>query len=129
MEKSHNQSSEAGRHTGSQQLVGESAFYQALASTQRRRLLYYLLESEESTVQELATVLSGWEATDTARVQSDEDVRKVRNSLIHHHLPVLEEAELIAYDSEAETVTLALLEPLVRDIIRVSFEAGQLEEL
>ncbi len=109
--------------------VTDGEFYRALASEKRRQLLQYLLEQQESTVGELATVLSGWEATTTGNLQSDSDRQRIQTALTHHHLPVLSDAGLVTYHADRETVELKSLDSLVRDIIRVSFEEGQLEEL
>ena len=109
--------------------VTDGQFYQALASEQRRQLLHYLLEQQESTVDELATVLSGWQATTTDSIQSDSDRQKLKTALTHHHLPVLSEAGLVEYHADHETVRLESLDSLVKDIIRVSFDEGQLERL
>lgn len=72
--------------------LGEDQFYRALASHHRRRALYYLLETTDSTVEELATVLSGWEAATTGTIQSPADRSAIRLELVHSHLPQLADA-------------------------------------
>jgi len=98
--------------------LSEDKFYRALASLQRRRLLYYLLETTESTVGELATVLSGWEATTTGRIHTQADRSKCRITLVHNHLPLLANVGLIEYAPATGSVQLEPLHNRVEEIIR-----------
>lgn len=108
--------------------LAEEQFYRALAAPPRRRLLYYLITEDDSTVEELATVLSGWKATTTGTMQTSADRSGIRLRLVHNHLPRLAEAGLIDYDSDDASVQLASLHPRVVDIIRQSVEAEQRAE-
>ena len=108
--------------------LAEDQFYRALAALQRRRLLYYLLAEKESTVEELATVLSGWKATTTGTMQTSAGRLELRLSLVHNHLPRLAEAGLIDYDPDDGSVQLASLHPRVTNIIRQSVEVEQRTE-
>lgn len=103
--------------------LAEDPFYRALASSRRRRLLYCLLETEERTVEELASVLSGWEATTAGTLYTAADRRAIRLQLLHNHLPQLEDAGLIEYDPDSGTVRLRSLHPRPKSIIRQSVEA------
>lgn len=108
--------------------LAEDQFYWALAAPQRRRLLYYLLGEQESTVEELATVLSGWEATITGTMHTSANWSELRLALVHNHLPRLAEAGLIDYDPHDGSVHLVSLHPRVTDIIRQSVETEQRTE-
>ena len=108
--------------------LADDQFYQALASLQRRRLLYYLLEEEHQTVEELTTVISGWEATTTGAMITQTDRANLHLELIHNHLPRLADAGLIDYEPPDDVVTLRPLHPQVKDIIRQSIEATQPDE-
>ena len=108
--------------------LAEDQFYRALAAPQRRRLLYYLLAENESAVEELATVLSGWKATTTGTMHTSADWSELRLTLVHNHLPRLAEAGLIDYDPDDGSVQLTSLHPRVADIIRQSVEAEQRTE-
>ncbi|GAA0506368.1 hypothetical protein GCM10008992_01620 [Halorubrum aquaticum] len=108
--------------------LAEDQFYRALTSPHRRRLLHYVLEKEESTVEELATVLSGWEATTTGTMYTSADRSEVLLQLLHNHLPRLDDAELIEYDSNVGTVRRGSLHPRVADVIRWSVEAERPDE-
>jgi len=105
--------------------LGDDQFYSALAAAHRRRLLYYLLETEESTVDEIATVLTGWEIPPTGTMQTPAERAEIRLQLLHNHLPRLADSGLIAYDRATGTVRLAGLQPRVRELIQQSVEAEQ----
>lgn len=109
-------------------VLAEDQFYRALASTYRRRVLYYLFDTKSTTVEELATVLCGWEATTTGTMQLPADRNKIHLALMHSHLPRLASAGLIEYDFQSDSIRLKPLHPKVKDIIRQSVRAGQLDE-
>lgn len=106
--------------------LAEDQFYRALASVHRRRLLYHLLENGESTVEELSSVLSGWELTPGEKMSTPTDRSAIRLRLLHNHLPRLVDADLIAYDADAGIVQLESVHPRVMEVIRQSVEAEQL---
>lgn len=109
------------------QRLGEDRFYRAMAATQRRRLLYYLLETTESTVGELVSVLGGWEVATTGTMQRPADRTALRLRLVHVHLPRLADAGLVEYDPEEGSVRLEQLHPQVTALVRRSVEAGAVE--
>lgn len=85
--------------------LADDRLYRALASTQRRRLLYILRENGEHPVEELATILAGWEATDTGMMASSEDRRRRLLELRHRDIPMLADAGLVEHDREGGTVS------------------------
>ena len=109
--------------------LADDLFYQTLVSQRRRRALYYLLEENDSNIEELATVLSGWEATETETIQTPVDRERILLSLAHIHLPQLADTGLVEYDSQTGSVQLASLHPQVVDIIRQSVRAEQLDDV
>ena len=109
--------------------LAEDQFYRALASHHRRRVLSYLLEENNSNVEELATVLSGWKATTIGTMQTPADRSEHRIELYHNHLPRLADAGLIDYDPQTGSVQLDSLHPQVANIIRQSVRAEQPDEL
>ncbi|WP_276271371.1 DUF7344 domain-containing protein [Haloarcula litorea] len=102
--------------------LADDRLYRALASTRRRRLLYVLLADpdHDRTVEELAAILTGWEAT-TGGMATPDDYNDVRIGLRHADLPILADSGLIDFDPETGTVTLEPIpEPvaaLVRDAV------------
>lgn len=103
--------------------LDDDDLYRALASTRRRRLLYILLVEEESTVQKLATVLTGWGTTETGRMATPADRTDIITSLEHHHLPLLAESNLVDYDRQSGAVVLGPVDQPVADLISRSVES------
>lgn len=103
--------------------LAENRFYRAMAARPRRWILYHVLEREGSTVDELATVLAGWNAVDRGTMASSDDRQRWAVELHHVHLPVLAEADLVRYDRETATVDPAPLDAGVTDLVRQSVVA------
>jgi hypothetical protein len=110
---------------GSESVLGRDEFYRALASTPRRRLLGYLLGERESTVDELAEMLVGWEAASNGETGTGEEYTRMRIELQHSHLPLLASVGLIAYDSEDGTVRIEPLDEQGRALVEASVGAGE----
>lgn len=100
-------------------------FYRAIASRERRRLLSILLDGDERTVEELATLLLGWEATASGTVGSPDDRRLTLLRLVHNHLPRLDEAEMVEYDQERGTARIEELEPGMAEYIENTVDAAK----
>lgn len=95
--------------------VSGSPVLRSLADARRRRLLGILLD-RGTTVPEciLARELAAGEQEESVTTATQEAVRSVRIDLHHVQLPVLEEAELVEWDRDAETVS-ATAHPAFRD--------------
>ncbi|WP_433624374.1 DUF7344 domain-containing protein [Halomicrococcus sp. NG-SE-24] len=78
----------------------------ALAARRRRVLLAHLFEERRATVGELAD-----ELVDDSR---GTDPLRVRTELVHVDLPRLTDAGIVAFDRDADTVSLDGELPLVR---------------
>jgi len=105
--------------------LSEDDFYRAMASTQRRRVLYILLVQDAATLDNLTTVLAGWEATEAGMMRGADDYRRVRTELHHRDLPVLEDAGLVEYDQATDSITLRPLSDDVASLIARSVEGEQ----
>ncbi|AGN00436.1 hypothetical protein L593_02425 [Salinarchaeum sp. Harcht-Bsk1] len=107
--------------------ISDDRIFRALASKQRRRLLSYLLDGEVRTVEELATALTGWQASESGSMQTAADREQVRIELFHSHLPLLDEVGLIAYDRDRDVVRIESLDPVVEELLagRFSTESPQ----
>ena len=100
----------------------DDQLYRALASAQRRRLLYVLLVEQESAVGKLATVLAGWDATEAGGMATPADREQILIALEHVHLPILAESGLVTYDRDDGTVRIEPLDDAVFDLICQSVE-------
>lgn len=117
-----NTSDQSGRQGTSVVTLQDDQLYRALASAQRRRLLYVLLVEQESAVGKLATVLAGWDATEAGGMATPEDRGQIRVALEHVHLPALAEFGLVTYDRDDGTVRVEPLDDAVFDLICQSVE-------
>ncbi|MFW5934844.1 MAG: DUF7344 domain-containing protein [Halolamina sp.] len=101
----------------------ERQFYRAMASRERRRLLYVLLDRDERTVEEVATVLLGWDVTGSGAAGDPDDRNLVLLRLVHIHLPLLNDVGLVAYDEDRGTVELESLDEATCEYIERGVEA------
>lgn len=104
--------------------LSDDDLYRALASRQRRRVLSTLLIEEESTVEELSTVLTGWQATEANTMGTAEDRTEVMITLKHSALPILDETGFVTFDSERGTVEMKQVPSAVRELIHRSVEGS-----
>lgn len=81
-----------------------------LASEERRRLIRYLDRSGETDFEELRDYL---EAADGP----PDDPSRVAVALVHNHLPMLEEANVIEYDHDDKQVRLNGVSDPVQDYL------------
>lgn len=79
----------------------------ALANQRRRCSLRYLINSDTSTtVDELADELAAWESKPQVTGPTSCKHDDIKMSLMHVHLPKMDDADLIDYDSPTQTITV-----------------------
>jgi len=111
------------RHTTSTAQLSDDTLYEALASEDRRRTVFFLLDEKETTVETLATVLAGWAADETGSMSSPADRDQIRIELVHNHLPRLEAAGLVSYDAQEGDIRITSLDPLLAALISKSVDS------
>ena len=79
--------------------------FSALEDRQRRYTLYVLAVHESISTEELADVVAGWTGVDEPGMVSRERRDDVYLSLVHRHLPALEQAGLLTREDEGDTVS------------------------
>lgn len=98
------------------QNVVDDAFL-ALRNRKRRYVCYFLLEHETASLSELADVVSAWIHTADSRVVEPRCRDQCHLQLLHVHVPTLVETNLLAYDRDGKTVSLAPCPEPVRELI------------
>ncbi|MDG5759035.1 hypothetical protein QA600_06745 [Natronococcus sp. A-GB1] len=81
----------------------------SLGDARRRRLISYVREQGPTSRTDAARQLAAWKNDTSPATLSDEAVERAEIALHHKHLPALEDARLVEYDSRSETL-------LVRDL-------------
>jgi hypothetical protein len=84
----------------------------------------YLLEERESSVDDLAGMLVGWEAASNDEPGTEEEYARMRIELQHSHLPLLASVGVIAYDPANETVRIEPLDDQARALVEASVGSG-----
>lgn len=84
-----------------------STLYSCLAHRRRRHVLLYLQDTgEPQALTELAEIVADREADSSASETDGELVKTVYTSLYHAHVPKLDEAGLVQYEEDDDTVEL-----------------------
>jgi hypothetical protein len=90
-----------------EQELSQDEIYDILSSSRRRYVLLQLRQRETPVeLTELAEELAAWENDTTVDDLSKEDRKRVYVSLYQTHVPKLNEAGLIEYDSDSGLVSL-----------------------
>jgi DNA-binding transcriptional ArsR family regulator len=103
-----------------------SRLFRALADPDRRVVLYYLREHESASLETLADLVTGWAE---AGPGPDRSVARddVRAGLHHVHLPALDAAGLVSYDSDGGRVTCDGLSPTGEAVLDAALAADTTE--
>ncbi|WP_049924774.1 DUF7344 domain-containing protein [Halopiger djelfimassiliensis] len=80
--------------------------YGVLSETRRRYVLYYLLDTERATADELARQIAAWERNTSLDSIADDVTTTVLTSLVHNHLPRLASHGIIEYDAQRGDVVV-----------------------
>lgn len=102
--------------------LADDRLYRALASRRRRRILYFLLDRRDCSVEEIVTVLAGWRVAETGRMSSPADRQTISVGVRHTDLPLLVDVGLVTRDADDDTVRINPLDAPVVDLILESIE-------
>lgn len=81
------------------------ALLRALSNRRRRYLLYLLAEKHRASIEELAAGVLAIEEEVLGRGAPDREPETVLVSLVHRHVPVLEDAGIVQFDDAADQVS------------------------
>lgn len=87
---------------GSERVQDVSDAFDLLRDARRRGVLYTVARKGRTHVSEIARRISAWQSTRGEEV----DASAVETALVHSHLPKLEDAGVIEYDTDDRTVDL-----------------------
>ncbi|MDS0222672.1 transcriptional regulator [Haloarcula sp. S1AR25-5A] len=87
-----------------------------LSAESRRMVVAYLREHGTASVDELTDVVVGWSQARGNSAGGDA-WEQTRTVLYHNHLPALAAADLVAYDTDAETVEIAPLSSATTELL------------
>lgn len=105
----------------------DEAVLQAMSDPHRRYVLYYLLDTDATTLDELADAVAGWVTTTHGGVTDPVERDRIEITLHHSHLPVLGDADLVAV-GEDDAVVGATLSEAERKIVEVTYLAEHRNE-
>ncbi|OIB56516.1 DUF7344 domain-containing protein [Natrialba sp. SSL1] len=88
------------------QSLTNDAAHTILSDPQRRHLLYLLKKNGKRTVDDLAYQIAAQEQDAHPETVSEEAYQRVAISLVHKHLPLLDDHNVIQYDQENQEVIL-----------------------
>lgn len=88
----------------------------ALSAEPRRMVYAYLAEHGSAPVADLTEVVVGWSRT-RDRTDTAANWTQTHVALHHQHLPALDDAGIISYDSHRGTATLSSLSPPVTEVV------------
>lgn len=92
---------------------------EALTHPTRRRLLYYLQDTEVATVEELAREVAAAETDAPPDAIPADQAERVAADLTHNHLPKLTAARFVEYDSRSRTVRYTHPPDLLETVLRL----------
>ena len=92
--------------------------FSVLSNTYARYTLYYLSDEPTTTLDQLADVVTGVEATVDDAIATPTDREHVEIHLYHVVLPKLEDIGYIDFDSEGGIVTRTMVPPKVYTLLR-----------
>lgn len=95
----------------------------ALSRPPRRYVLYHLLDADPAALEDLAASVAGWMTAAHAGVDERVDRDSLRTALYHSHLPVLEDAGLVAVSDDRARTVAPTLSPAERELVEATYVA------
>ena len=86
--------------------LSQDEVYHILSNPRRRFIISHLREKNTVNLQELASSVAAWENETTVDDLTDQQKKRVYVSLYQTHIPKLEDAGIVAYDSDSGRVAL-----------------------
>lgn len=97
----------SGHEEISWEVLDQDHIYTALCHARRRYLCYILSQKTELSLTEMATKIAALEHGVSEPEVPENQREQVYVSLYHTHVPKLDDADVLAFDQDRETVTTA----------------------
>lgn len=94
--------------------------FSVLQNQDRRYALYFLLEHETASLEEVADVVTGWPRASEYGMTGRETRDQVLRDLRHRHVPAMAEAGIVDYDEGTDTLSFAPCPPATRSFVRLA---------
>ncbi|WP_265111149.1 DUF7344 domain-containing protein [Halosolutus halophilus] len=94
--------------------------FAVLRDQARRYALYFLLEQETASVEELADVVTAWMEATSYGMATSQQRDRIHQTLVHQHLPILADSEIVDYDAGTNTVSLTPCPDAIREFVRLA---------
>ena len=91
-----------------------------LQNQDRRYALYFLLEHETASLEEVADVVTGWPQASEYGITGRETRDQVLRDLRHRHVPAMAEAGVVDYDEGTDTLSFTPCPPATRSFVRLA---------
>ncbi|AHG00863.1 hypothetical protein HALLA_09940 [Halostagnicola larsenii XH-48] len=93
------------------------AVFDVLCKRDRRYALYFLLEHDRVSIQDLGNVVTGWVKADSSEIGHKDDRDTMVTAFRHRHVPLLIESSLVDYDEATESLSLSPCSDDARSLI------------
>lgn len=94
--------------------------FDVLTDRTRRFALYFLLEQQSASIDELADVVTSWTHVADGEPGTRDRRDRIYQSLVHQHVPALDDAGIVDHDGETDTVSMRPCPEPIRDLVRLS---------
>ncbi|QRV15174.1 DUF7344 domain-containing protein [Haloterrigena salifodinae] len=81
--------------------------YGLLSEARCRYLLYYFLKNDHANIESISLQIAAWEQGESIEVVTEAQKQRVTTSLVHSHLPKLEDHDLIEHDNRTGDVIVS----------------------
>lgn len=83
------------------------AVFEVFRDRDRRYVLYFLLEHDRVSVQDIGNIVTGWVKANSSEMGHRADRNATLGELRHQHVPLLIESNLVKYDEATESLSVS----------------------
>lgn len=107
-EKQDEEDEQKGPATNEPEEFSQEVIFEMLSNQRRRYVVHYLLDAEEEVeLRDLSRTVAAWENDKQPDEITSQERKRVYNALQQAHLPKMDDAGLVAFDSSRGTISAA----------------------